>query len=574
MHPLKPADSKRLFTVVIETGFSLVLFKVAAICGAVKRRSCFDTNSKKLTISSAATFVVTKHVCRSFVKIVRATGSSECPICLGTPVAGRVGLCGHVYCWPCVLHYAATNEKQPPPCPVCTTPLHVKNMKPTRPVQWDTPSEEVTMRLVRRLRGSTTVEIAPSSGEMIKMNNTKIMPIKNANNAPFSKLFTASKQQVQDIINRERKEIQSQIYKEIDTSEIVFMEEALKILDEKERVNREFIAPTVPAEVDEVVPIVYEKQVVNEKKFDWFNVQDQGAVYTDAIENQIAELDISQDLKLNPAAECFVPHASNNKVTEEFPLIHHEVTSEQNNTVMDDIPAVTDVDKENQAKYFYFYQAEDGQQVFHEQLECCAFCNASWENFVCRTTRKHMPCTAHLPLYCSFEIVEIDLQPPYVTNGALKSFAEELERRARIRARQERDERRREHAYRRQLEGPPKPDISSPHMFPPALSSPIDPPLFSPPVENQNHIEVSPPALTPSTSTRPSFAKMASGSGTWRPREVLGVTPPLPAEASTISHLIEVALQAGADNNQAVSKKKKRFKKTTLFASGIQRNAE
>lgn len=79
------------------------------------------------------------------IQVVRSTGPTECPICLGTPVAGRTGLCGHVYCWPCILHYAATHDKQPPPCPVCHAALQVKEMKPTRTVQWESPSEEVNM---------------------------------------------------------------------------------------------------------------------------------------------------------------------------------------------------------------------------------------------------------------------------------------------------------------------------------------------------------------------------------------------------------------------------------------------
>lgn len=54
-------------------------------------------------------------------------------------------------------------------------------------------------------------------------------------------------------------------------------------------------------------------------------------------------------------------------------------------------------------------------------------------------------------------------------------MVDELERRARTRARHEREERRRERACRRALEGPPKPDFSSDVLFPPA------PPSFSPP---------------------------------------------------------------------------------------------
>lgn len=76
-------------------------------------------------------------------------------------------------------------------------------------------------------------------------------------------------------------------------------------------------------------------------------------------------------------------------------------------------------------------------------------------------------------------------------------FAEELNRRARIRARHERDQRRRERAYHRAMEGPPRPDFSSDIMFPPtALSSP---PLAEP--------VLMPPEPSPSSSGL-SFAKV------------------------------------------------------------------
>lgn len=76
-------------------------------------------------------------------QVVRATGRSKCLICLGPPAAGRVYRCGHIYCWACILHYAATHDKQPPPCPMCSTPLHVDDMKPIRIVEWESETEEV-----------------------------------------------------------------------------------------------------------------------------------------------------------------------------------------------------------------------------------------------------------------------------------------------------------------------------------------------------------------------------------------------------------------------------------------------
>lgn len=83
-------------------------------------------------------------------------------------------------------------------------------------------------------------------------------------------------------------------------------------------------------------------------------------------------------------------------------------------------------------------------------------------------------------------------------------MADELDRRARTRARHEREERRRERAYRRAMEGPPKPDFSSDVLFPPA------PPSFSPPSSAPSTVPFE--ELSPSTSaTSPpglSFAKV------------------------------------------------------------------
>lgn len=521
--------------------------------------------------------------------VVRGTGRSECPICLGPPAAGRVGLCGHVYCWACVLHYAAAHEKQPPPCPVCATPLHVKDMKPTRIVQWGSPAEEVTMRLVRRLRGSTTVEVAPPRGQVTEAA-IPILPLENINNAPYCKMFSANKQQVHEILKREREEIQRQILAEIDTTEIVFLEQALEMLKLKEEnIDAKFYEPKVKEEEnDSTVTTVYEKQEVNQNKLDWFDVNDEGgAACIDIIHNNMEDLNLNAvDSNLNPDAPSF---EMDDVQTEEFPLI--ECVPEETDPIEDN--AVTDIDKLNQAKYFYFYQADDGQQVFLNSLNV-RILNASWgalaaapqvitgrvlhrETFsLSEQTRKHMPCTAHLPLYCAYDIVELELQPPYVTPSALQSFTDELDRRARMRARHEREERRRERAYRRAIEGPPKPDVFSEVLFPPAPPSFSSPPLDPGPLTTFE--QSSPSTSFGSPPPGPSFAKMASTCGTWRVRKVAEAPPPPPAaddevsapRSLVLSDAIEAALHAASSPS---GKKNKKSKQKVLFATGMQRSA-
>ncbi|KAI5632095.1 zinc finger, c3HC4 type (RING finger) domain-containing protein [Phthorimaea operculella] len=401
--------------------------------------------------------------------VVRSTGRSECPICLGTPAAGRVGQCGHVYCWACALHYAHAHDKQPPPCPVCAAPLHVDDMRPTISVQWGPPPEHVTMRLVRRLRGSITVEAAETRGAANDAQPAQILPLDMIKHAPYTKFFTINKQQVRDILERERKEIQDQIMAEIDTTEIVFLEQALQMLKTKEEMlNTEYDPPKPVMEEIKAPPIVYEKQEINQNRIDWFDMTDDNP-NVETIQEQVEELVVAlAQSNLNPDAVEFVGDLNDNQ-PEEFPLI--ECPVEEPAEVKDD-NAVTDVDKLNQAKYFYFYQAEDGQQVFLNSVNV-RILNASWGALaaapavikgrvlhretlsLAEQMRKHMPYTAHLPLYCSFDIVELDLQPPYVTDAALKNFAEELDP---------------SHGV------PPRPDFSSELIFPAPQS-------YSPPTE-------------------------------------------------------------------------------------------
>lgn len=519
--------------------------------------------------------------------VVRSNGKSECPICLGPPVAGRVGPCGHVHCWPCVLHYAHAHDKQPPPCPVCATPLHVADMKPALMHQWDSSREEVTMRLVRRLRGSTTVEIAPVHGQIIENCAPSIMPLDSLKDAPYCKLFSANKKQVQDIMEREKKEIENQIYAEIDTSEIVFLEQALDMLKQKEQnLSLQYEQPKIENDdnLSKETPIVYQKQEVCNDKLDWFDVTEEGAA-VDVVQNKFDEMEIKSEL--NAEAPPFIQKEETALV--EFPVTDFPVPDD----VIENVP-ITEIDKQNQAKYFYFYQAVDGQQVFLNSLNV-RILNASWGALVAapsiirgrvlhretfplvEQTRKHMPYTAHLPLYCAFDIVELDLQPPYVTSAAIQGFKEELDRRARTRARHERDERRRERAYRRLAEGPPKPDFFSEVLFPPAATVFPSSPPDSGQVSTTDQMSPSPSTSVGSpSSSGPSFAKMASTSGIWRVRKGFEAQPPPPPPEEeqssaprtlSLSDAIEAALLAAPSPS---GKKNKKSKHKLLFATGMQ----
>ncbi|KAL9705483.1 hypothetical protein quinque_009001 [Culex quinquefasciatus] len=53
----------------------------------------------------------------------------KCPICLYPPVAAKMTKCGHVYCWPCILHYLALSDKSWRKCPICYDAIHVPDLR-------------------------------------------------------------------------------------------------------------------------------------------------------------------------------------------------------------------------------------------------------------------------------------------------------------------------------------------------------------------------------------------------------------------------------------------------------------
>ncbi|KAG2075158.1 hypothetical protein BDR04DRAFT_1047673 [Suillus decipiens] len=61
---------------------------------------------------------------------VQEEGVRTCPICLSPPTAPRMTKCGHVYCFPCILHYLSMSDKLKwARCPVCFDTVNEKQLK-------------------------------------------------------------------------------------------------------------------------------------------------------------------------------------------------------------------------------------------------------------------------------------------------------------------------------------------------------------------------------------------------------------------------------------------------------------
>ncbi|KZT74957.1 hypothetical protein DAEQUDRAFT_720147 [Daedalea quercina L-15889] len=57
-------------------------------------------------------------------------GLTTCPICLSPPTAPRMTKCGHVFCFPCILHYLNTADNTKwVRCPICFDSVHERQLK-------------------------------------------------------------------------------------------------------------------------------------------------------------------------------------------------------------------------------------------------------------------------------------------------------------------------------------------------------------------------------------------------------------------------------------------------------------
>lgn len=105
-------------------------------------------------------------------RAVQEEGVKTCPICLSPPTAPRMTKCGHVYCFPCILHYLSMSDKLKwARCPVCFDTLNEKQLKSVKwydgpPFQEDEPAVASGSSYVTQLSDH---DATPRTGSTMRM---------------------------------------------------------------------------------------------------------------------------------------------------------------------------------------------------------------------------------------------------------------------------------------------------------------------------------------------------------------------------------------------------------------------
>uniref|UniRef100_A0A3Q2R217 E3 ubiquitin-protein ligase RNF10 n=1 Tax=Fundulus heteroclitus TaxID=8078 RepID=A0A3Q2R217_FUNHE len=371
----------------------------------------------------------------------------SCPICLYPPVAARITRCGHIFCWPCMLHYLSLSDKSWSKCPICYEAVHTADLKSV--VAMETKQylvgDVITMRLMRREKGAL---VAMPSSQWVKVEE----PVRfgDASLSPFSKLLLTSTAQVLDLVTEERGILQAQLSQE-EESQGCFIQSALCLLQVglgKTRASFSLCGSGLLVKTR--LHLSFPPQPVLQ--------------YSSAFDDEVAEA--TEDAAAEPPA---APDSVLESVLEESPeavagsppeprleeqRLEEQLPATQAESARPSAPVV-------HGPYYYFYQADDCQQMFlhpvnvrcllreYGSLEVCPdSITATVVEIVGHTVteeiRRRHRYLAHLPLTCEFSICELALQPPVLSKETLDTFADDLEKRKRLRQKKARDEKRRE----------------------------------------------------------------------------------------------------------------------------------
>uniref|UniRef100_A0AAQ5ZXY2 E3 ubiquitin-protein ligase RNF10 n=1 Tax=Amphiprion ocellaris TaxID=80972 RepID=A0AAQ5ZXY2_AMPOC len=318
----------------------------------------------------------------------------SCPICLYPPLAARITRCGHIFCWPCMLHYLSLSDKSWSKCPICYEAVHTADLKSV--VAMETrqyvAGDVITMRLMRREKGAL---VAMPSSQWVKVEE----PVRFGGKRQ-ERLYSL----LQLVIASFTSTILKYVVYVIGTF-IPVLQYSSAFDDEVEELIEDAVAE--PPDFSEAIL----ESVLEEPP---------EPMMAAAPEPQLEEEGLASQ------AEAGRPTAS---------VVH--------------------------GPYYYFYQADDCQQMFLHpvNVRCLLREYGSLEaspdsitatvveivgHTVTEEIRRRHRYLAHLPLTCEFSICELALQPPVLSKETLDTFADDLEKRKRLRQKKARDEKRRE----------------------------------------------------------------------------------------------------------------------------------
>lgn len=386
---------------------------------------------------------------------VHMSQAPSCPICLHQPTAAKVTRCGHIYCYPCMLHYLALSDENWRKCPICYEPVDREDLKSVVAICHKDfgIGEEIELQLMRRERDSLLPMPAASFSPKMIEDIPRIGVVTAAN--PYSKLLLASKEEVKiHILDRELRDLTAQLVEEGDQPESCFITEALALLQSR----RDAISACSDT-LDTVDLPEGELEALS--------------LSSPEEPSSCESLPSSED-PLSP----FSPDDCKIQSLDEFGCATGEEVLSCASETPSEVPTVTvdDLDishlqpcslsskggqgpKNAPKSTFFFYQASNGAQIYLHSLNVKMLVQeyGSLENCppiikakvleketttMTEELRNRLRYLRHLPVACCFDVVEVSLGQPLLSKLTESMFQDQVEMRQRKRNKRAREERR------------------------------------------------------------------------------------------------------------------------------------
>lgn len=370
-----------------------------------------------------------------------------CPICLHPPTAAKVTRCGHIYCFPCVLHYLALSDKKWRKCPICYEPVSREDLKSVVAIchkEFDI-GEEVELQLMRRERDSLLPVPAAAFSQQIISQTPRLSHPTAATR--YAKLLVASKEEVKSlIVAREQHELELQLVEEGDQPEACFLQEALALLQARQDSLGDNTTPDNPLfsleEGMEAVSLSSPEEPSSSESLSSFEE------VLSPLSPVAGEAGAVLDEQQPQSQEVEQPQSTITVQDLDISQLQPVNATNPGGQVQRNAPKAT----------FYFYQASNGAHIYlhalnvqmlvqeYGALENCPHTLSAKvveKETVSMTEdlRMRLRYLRHLPVTCNFDVVEVALRNPVVSKGTILMFQDQIETRKRKRNRRAREER-------------------------------------------------------------------------------------------------------------------------------------
>ncbi|KAL7640779.1 UNVERIFIED_CONTAM: hypothetical protein RMT77_009054 [Armadillidium vulgare] len=374
------------------------------------------------------------------------TEAPSCPICLYPPVAAKVTRCGHIFCFACILHYLALSDEKWRSCPICYETITLEDLKSvTYIIHKDFSSnQEIELKLMRRERDSL---IPVPADSLLTLSKSRVSLSAPDERLSYSKLIIASNDEVSKfIVGREIDSLTCQLAVDGDEPEACFIKDALILASERNSVL---------------------KALKESKDLTPQNDTTMGATAMPTIKK-------TPEKKLNRSLSCLSLENKKQTSLQNKQKTSNSVDNSDLKAMSDDVTSISPEDldieplqtnssaqagKELSKSSFYFYQESGGAHIYlhalnvhmlvkeYGSLENCpkiikAKVLEKESDSMTESLRQRLRYLRHLPLACPFEVVEIEMIPPLVSEMTIVEYQGQLEHRERKRKKRAKEEHR------------------------------------------------------------------------------------------------------------------------------------